>query len=167
MFKYQNSSFRVKNLILLEAIRHLHISHSAPYLPPVPPPPNFASPLFFISPGSDYSHPKRNRPLSISKNPDFQNEARCTTFLVKMSFICMRMMISIAKAEHLPSFWNRGQGELGNGLLKTYAIEKFWGQTRCIMGDAQVAYRLMLAGCKFNKLCFQNSTTVERTNKDE
>ena len=92
MFKYQNSSFRVKNLILLEAIRHLHISHSAPYLPPVPPPPpNFASPLFFISPGSDYSHPKRNRPLSISKNPDFQNEARCTTFLVKMSFICMRM----------------------------------------------------------------------------
>ena len=32
-----------------------------------------------------------NRPLSSSKNPHFQNEARCTTFLVKMSFICMRM----------------------------------------------------------------------------
>ena len=27
-------------------------------------------------------------------------------------------MISISKAEHLPSFWNRGLGELGNGLLK-------------------------------------------------
>ena len=25
-----------------------------------------------------------------SKNPHFQNEAKCTTFLVKMSFICMR-----------------------------------------------------------------------------
>ena len=35
------------------------------------------------------------------------------------------------------------------------------------MGDAQVAYRLMLADCKFNKICFQNGTTVERTNKNE
>ena len=26
-------------------------------------------------------------------------------------------IISISKAEHLPSFWNRGPGELGNGLL--------------------------------------------------
>ena len=26
-----------------------------------------------------------------SKNPHFQNEARCKTFLVKISFICMRM----------------------------------------------------------------------------
>ena len=26
-------------------------------------------------------------------------------------------MISISKAEHLPSFWNRGPEELGNGLL--------------------------------------------------
>ena len=32
-----------------------------------------------------------NRPLPSSKNPHFRNEARCTTFLVKMSFICMRM----------------------------------------------------------------------------
>ena len=30
-------------------------------------------------------------PLPGSKNPHFQNEAKCTTFLVKMSFICMRM----------------------------------------------------------------------------
>ena len=45
------------------------------------------------------------RPLPSSKNPHFQNEARCTTFLVKMSFI------SISKAEHLPSFWNRGPKE--------------------------------------------------------
>ena len=32
-----------------------------------------------------------NRPLPSSKNPYFQNDVRCTTFLVKMSFICMRM----------------------------------------------------------------------------
>ena len=34
---------------------------------------------------------EQNRPLPSSKNPHFQKEARCTTFLVKMSFICMRM----------------------------------------------------------------------------
>ena len=32
-----------------------------------------------------------NRPLPSSKNPHFRNEATYTTFLVKMSFICMRM----------------------------------------------------------------------------
>ena len=32
---------------------------------------------------------RANRPLPSSKNPHFQKEARCTTFLVKISFICM------------------------------------------------------------------------------
>ena len=32
-----------------------------------------------------------NMPLPSSKNPHFQNEARWTTFLVKISFVCMRM----------------------------------------------------------------------------
>ena len=32
-----------------------------------------------------------HRPLPCSKNPHFQNEAKCTSFLMKMSFICMRM----------------------------------------------------------------------------
>ena len=58
-----------------------------------------------------------NRALPSSKNSRFQNEARCTTFLVKISFICMRMRISIPKAEHLSSFWNGGPKELGNDLL--------------------------------------------------
>ena len=31
-------------------------------------------------------------------------------------------MISIPKAEHLPSFWNRGPGELGTGLI-TAAVD--------------------------------------------
>ena len=34
---------------------------------------------------------KCSRPLLSSKQPHFQNEAKCTTFFVKMSFICMRM----------------------------------------------------------------------------
>ena len=29
-----------------------------------------------------------DRQLASSKNPHFQNEAKCTTFLVKMNFIC-------------------------------------------------------------------------------
>ena len=47
-----------------------------------------------------------NRSLPSSKNPHLENEARYTTFLVKMSFVYMRMklMISVSKAEHLPSF---------------------------------------------------------------
>ena len=31
------------------------------------------------------------RPLPTSKNTHFQNEAKCTTFLGKISFICVRM----------------------------------------------------------------------------
>ena len=34
---------------------------------------------------------KPNRLLPSSKNPQFQNEAKSTTFLMKMSFICMRI----------------------------------------------------------------------------
>ena len=32
-----------------------------------------------------------NRPPPSSKNPHFQSEEKCTTFLEKMSFICIRM----------------------------------------------------------------------------
>ena len=38
-----------------------------------------------------YALTLRNRPLPSSEDPHFQNEARCTTFLVKLSLICMRM----------------------------------------------------------------------------
>ena len=54
-----------------------------------------------------------NRPLPSSKNPHFQDEARCTTFLVKMSFAWEWKMIFLSKAEQLPSFWDRGPGDLG------------------------------------------------------
>ena len=56
---------------------------------------------------------QNNRLLPSSKNPHFQNEAKCSTFLVKMSFICMRLKMIWA----LNLVWYRGPGELGNGIL--------------------------------------------------
>ena len=49
--------------------------------------------LYFRWSFSDNRSKKRetNRPLPSSINLHFQNEAKCTTFLVKMSFICMRI----------------------------------------------------------------------------
>ena len=38
-------------------------------------------------------------------------------------------MISISKAEHLPSFWNRGPGELGIGLIR---INRWQKQFQCL-----------------------------------
>ena len=49
----------------------------------------------------------------------FQNEAKCKTFVVKMSFVCMRIKtIFILKALQGASLWNRGLKQLGNSLLK-------------------------------------------------
>ena len=54
---------------------------------------------------SRYTYFTLNRSLPCSKNPHFQNEAKCTTFLVKMSFICMRIkIILISKTEYSTSF---------------------------------------------------------------
>ena len=39
----------------------------------------------------DHQKQKCNRPLPSLKDPHFQNEAKCTTFLVKRSFIRMRI----------------------------------------------------------------------------
>ena len=65
-----------------------------------------------------------NRPFPSSPGPLYQNEVRCSTFLVEMSFICMRMkIISISKVERLTSFWYRDPGELGNGLLHYWSQE--------------------------------------------
>ena len=62
--------------------------------------------------------PGFNRPLPSSKNSHFQNEAKCTTFVVKVSLSAWEWkIISIPKAEQLTSFWSRGPGKLGNGLL--------------------------------------------------
>ena len=62
----------------------LHISSYFKNPPPSPPPPVAFIPL-------KLDNIQFNRPLPSSKNPNVQNEAKCTTFLVKMSFTCMRI----------------------------------------------------------------------------
>ena len=61
------------------------------------------------------------RPLLSSKNPHFQNEAKCTMLIVKMSFICMRIKNDFLKGwAPILLFWSRCSGELGNDLLPLY-----------------------------------------------
>ena len=64
-----------------------------------------------------------NRPLPSSTSPHFQNETKCTTFLVKMSFICMRMKnhFHIKDWAHNLVLIQR-PGELGNGLFFLHII---------------------------------------------
>ena len=64
----------------------------------------------------------RNRPFPSSLLPLFQNESKCETFHMKMSFThkSIRMqiiLIFIWKISHLDSVWNRGRRQLGNGLF--------------------------------------------------
>ena len=56
--------------------------------------------------------------ISESKNYHFQNQAKCETFLLKMSFIRMRIKhVFISMALHLASLWNRGLRQLDNNLV--------------------------------------------------
>ena len=46
-----------------------------------------------------------NRPFPSYKKSHFQNEAKCETFVVKMSFICITIkIIFVSMASHLASF---------------------------------------------------------------
>ena len=79
---------------------------------------------FYHCPVSNYIYiVATNKPLPSSKNPHFQMRLGAQPFLWKwVLFAWEWKMISISKAEHLPSFWNRGPGELGNGLI-TAAVD--------------------------------------------
>ena len=56
----------------------------------------------------------------VPKTLTFKMRLGAQPFLWKwVSFAWEWKMISVSKAEHLPSFWNRGPGELRNGLFKT------------------------------------------------
>ena len=64
---------------------------------------------------------RSNRPFPCSLVPLFQNESKCETFHMIMSFACSFIfmqikVIFIRKVSHLDSLWNRGTRELGNGL---------------------------------------------------
>ena len=74
-------------------------------------------------------------------------------------------MISLSKAEHLNSFWNRGPGELGNGLLKlfdsvptsrratsveqVYIVSGYPQESTFSPGDLLVAVFVSTGGSKF------------------
>ena len=62
-----------------------------------------------------------NRPFPSSKNSHFQHEAKCKTFVVKISFICMRIKtIFITMAPHF-GLWQLGNGLLNDGnKIKSY-----------------------------------------------
>ena len=75
----------------------------------------------------DQSSCEKNRPLPSSKNPHFQNEARCTTFLVKMSFICLRMKNDFHIKGWAPTLvLKQRPGELENGLL-VRTLHRYFG----------------------------------------
>ena len=62
------------------------------------------------------------RPLPSSRNPHFQTEAKCTAFLVKMSFVWMRMKNHIhIKGRVLNLVWIQRPGELRN-VVKIHEI---------------------------------------------
>ena len=70
---------------------------------------------FTFNPYQPYDKQLFNRPFLSSQNPHFQKEAKCSTFLVKMSFICMRSHFHI-KGWALNLILIQG---LGNGQLST------------------------------------------------
>ena len=70
--------------------------------------------LFFII---FFSCGMLNRLFPSSKNSHFKNEAKCKTFLVKMSFIyVIKKIIFISMVLCFASLWSRGLRQLVNGL---------------------------------------------------
>ena len=60
--------------------------------------------------------------LRVPKTLTFKMRLGAQPFLWKwVIFAWKRKVISISKAERLPSFWNRGLGEFGNGLFQNEA----------------------------------------------
>ena len=64
----------------------------------------------------------RNGPFPSSLLPMFENESKCETFHMKISFACSFIfmqikVIFIRIVSHLDSLGNRGTRELGNGLF--------------------------------------------------
>ena len=74
----------------------------------------------------------KNRPLSRSKNPLFQNEAKCKTFLVEMSFICVRMTNHFRIQDSTSLRFDteaRGNSEMAYEIL--LLVTHFAGLPRC------------------------------------
>ena len=88
---------------------------------------------------SIFSHPLlfwRNMPFLSSQNPHFQTEVKCKTFLVILSFICIRKK---KKVSLIASLWNRGFGQLGYGLLISPFLFRVAHCTECRMSSSNLA----------------------------
>ena len=70
---------------------------------------------------------KNSRPLPSSKNPHFQNEAKCAAFLVKMNFICMKM---------------KNQFHIKGWALNLVFIQRPRGNSEMAYSHYQLTYRL-------------------------
>ena len=74
---------------------------------------NFAFQIYWNA--YNYFSKLLNGPFPSSQNSQFQNEATCKTLLVKMSFICMRIIvIFMSITSNFASLWNRGLGLINN-----------------------------------------------------
>ena len=76
-----------------------------------------------------------NGHFRVPKTVTFKMRLGAQPFLWKwVLFAWERKTISISKAEHLPSFWNRGPWELGNGLFFVFDIS--------LLGMYYIAYKM-------------------------
>ena len=70
-------------------------------------------------------------PVPSSKNPYFQNEAKCTTFLLKISFISMRMKNDFrTKGWALKFVLIQRSGGGGGGTRKWPFVSGYWKNSR-------------------------------------
>ena len=73
---------------------------------------------------SPFCLPKSKGHFRVPKTLTFKMRLGTQPFLWKrVLFAWEWKMISISKAEHLILFWNRGSGELGNGLFNWSSLE--------------------------------------------
>ena len=68
----------------------------------------------------DFNDSNSNRPFLSSRNSHFQHEAKCKTFLVKMSFICMTIKNHV-HINSTTSFPGRGEN-LGTRLINSVTL---------------------------------------------
>ena len=94
----------------------------------------------------------------VPKTFFFHNEAKGKTFVVKMSFICMRIKnVFASMASHVASLWNRGSGKLENGLLT------IWRQIRRILvvDNSPIIFRIVIC---FAIPFLQSNTSLKAKN---
>ena len=72
----------------------------------------------------------------VTKTSHFQTEVKCKTFLVILSFICIRKKKTVSL---IASLWNRGFGQLEYGLLISRFLFRVAHCTECRMSSSNLA----------------------------